>query len=101
MHCLWFKDDMFCGFSGQAAPVSFAMTQVIQRRDCKEDISDIKYSPDNRMIAVGSHDNFIDLYVLIACSFFVTLFVIFVLDMQLCWKLRQDNRENWYEIVNF
>jgi len=34
----------------------------VHRRDCKEDISDIKFSPNGRMLAVASHDNYIDIY---------------------------------------
>jgi len=30
--------------------------------DCEEDIDDLKYSPDDKSLAVGSHDNFIDVY---------------------------------------
>ena len=32
------------------------------RKDCIEEISDLKFSPNGRMLAVGSHDNFIDVY---------------------------------------
>ena len=32
------------------------------RKDAKEEISDIKFSPRNDIMAVGSHDNFIYLY---------------------------------------
>jgi hypothetical protein len=31
-------------------------------KDCEEDIDDLKYSPDGTMLAVGSHDNFVDIY---------------------------------------
>ncbi|GMH77156.1 hypothetical protein TL16_g07308 [Triparma laevis f. inornata] len=30
--------------------------------DCEEDIDDLKYSPNGTMLAVGSHDNYIDVY---------------------------------------
>ena len=31
-------------------------------KDCEEDIDDLKFSPDGSMLAVGSHDNFVDVY---------------------------------------
>lgn len=34
------------------------------RRDCHEDISDIKFSPASDKIAVGSHDNYIDMFLI-------------------------------------
>lgn len=34
------------------------------RRDCDRDISDAKFSPNGKMLAVGSHDGYIDLYTL-------------------------------------
>jgi WD40 repeat protein len=34
--------------------------KIIKNR--KEWISDIKFSPDNSKVAVGSHDNFVDVY---------------------------------------
>lgn len=40
----------------------YTLTLICKRRDCKEDISDIKFSANNKMIAVASHDNYIDLY---------------------------------------
>lgn len=39
----------------------FGMRILLRRRDCVEDISDIKFSPNSKMLAVGSHDNFIDM----------------------------------------
>ena len=44
--------------------------QVVQREDgtrcefhhCNEAIDEVKYSPDGCLLAVGSHDNFIDIY---------------------------------------
>ena len=35
---------------------------VHSSKDRKEEISDIKFSPDGSLLAVGSHDNFIDIY---------------------------------------
>jgi WD40 repeat protein len=35
---------------------------MTSRKDCEEDISDVKFSPDGHMLAVGSHDNYIDIY---------------------------------------
>ena len=37
-------------------------TVVVQRQDCLEEISDIKFSPDGKLLGVASHDNFIDVY---------------------------------------
>ena len=38
------------------------MIVVIQKSDRREELSQVKYSPDNSTLAVASHDNFIDLY---------------------------------------
>lgn len=38
------------------------LVQVHAAKDRKEEISDIKFSPDGTRLAVGSHDNFIDIY---------------------------------------
>jgi len=40
---------------------SLIFHKVVQ--DCVEAIDDLKYSPDGTMLAVGSHDNFVDVYV--------------------------------------
>ncbi len=36
------------------------LTEMVHRRDCIEDISDIKFSPNGKMLAVASHDGYID-----------------------------------------
>lgn len=36
--------------------------EVIAKKHRREEISDIKFSPNGRWLAVGSHDNFIDVY---------------------------------------
>mmetsp|Transcript_15033 Transcript_15033/g.25736 ORF Transcript_15033/g.25736 Transcript_15033/m.25736 type:complete len:637 (+) Transcript_15033:128-2038(+) len=36
--------------------------QILLRKDRKEEVSDLKYSPDGNLLAVTSHDNFIDIY---------------------------------------
>lgn len=38
------------------------LREVLGRRDCVEDISDVKFSPNGRMLAVGSHDGVVDIY---------------------------------------
>jgi len=39
-----------------------SLAEVVSKRDRKEEISDLKYSPNNSLLAVGSHNNFIDIY---------------------------------------
>ncbi len=39
-----------------------SMREVGFRRDCSEDISDVKFSRNGKMLAVGSHDGVIDIY---------------------------------------
>jgi WD40 repeat protein len=45
------------------AILEYSLTCLVGRKDCAEDISDVKFSPNSKMLAVGSHDNFIDMYV--------------------------------------
>lgn len=42
--------------------VSYSFHELASRRDCAQDISDVKFSPNDKMVAVGSHDNVIDIY---------------------------------------
>jgi WD40 repeat protein len=42
--------------------VTYTLHELATQRDCMEDLSDIKFSPNDKMVAVGSHDNFIDIY---------------------------------------
>lgn len=44
------------------APVTYSMHEIASLRDCVEELSDIKFSPNDKMLAVGSHDNYIDVY---------------------------------------
>ena len=56
-------------FSRSAAgteATELSLSEVIYRKDCVEDISDIKFSPNDKMLAVGSHDGYIDIY---SCGF--------------------------------
>jgi WD40 repeat protein len=50
-------------FIGQTCSTyPFILKEVSYRKDFKEDISDIKFSPNNDHLAVGSHDDFIIIY---------------------------------------
>eukprot|EP00003_Mantamonas_plastica_P008476 TRINITY_DN1744_c0_g1_i5.p1 TRINITY_DN1744_c0_g1~~TRINITY_DN1744_c0_g1_i5.p1 ORF type:complete len:533 (+),score=185.96 TRINITY_DN1744_c0_g1_i5:98-1696(+) len=40
----------------------YKMDQVFEAKDRIETIDQIRYSPDGNMLAVGSHDNFVDIY---------------------------------------
>jgi WD40 repeat protein len=42
---------------------ALTLTEAAFRKDCKEEISDIKFSPSNDRLAAGSHDNSIVVYV--------------------------------------
>ena len=48
--------------NADASAVCDVFTLSCYRKDAKEEISDIKYSPRNDILAVGSHDNFIYVY---------------------------------------
>ena len=50
---------------------SAELTQVLFRKDSKEEIGDVKFSPDNNLIAVGSHDNLIYVYRVALSVFFI------------------------------
>ncbi|CAM9832750.1 unnamed protein product, partial [Phaeothamnion confervicola] len=54
------------GLRGGAVVVLLAAPQlnqvIAQWRHCREDIDDLKYSPDGSRLAVASHDNFVDIY---------------------------------------
>ena len=39
-----------------------SLSEVAFRKDCKEEMSDVKFSPDNDKLAAGSHDNTIVVY---------------------------------------
>eukprot|EP00736_Rhodelphis_marinus_P001305 Rmarinus@m.21730 len=53
-----------CGCKNGMVKVFDYATQdaVFEAHDCREAIDEIKFSPDDRYLAVGSHDNFIDIY---------------------------------------
>jgi WD40 repeat protein len=40
----------------------YTLRELSSRRDTNHDMSDIKFSPNNNMVAVGSHDNIIHIY---------------------------------------
>ena len=39
----------------------YTLTLLCEAKKLQEDVSDIKFSPNNKMLAVGSHDNYIDM----------------------------------------
>ena len=41
--------------------MEYDIRMILTRKDCVEDISDMKFSPNGKMLAVGSHDNYIDM----------------------------------------
>ena len=40
----------------------FVFTELQSKEDCMSDIADVKFSPNSKMLAVGSHDDVIDIY---------------------------------------
>lgn len=38
------------------------LTELVQVDHRHQEVSDIKFSPDDRYLAVGTHDNFVDIY---------------------------------------
>ena len=44
------------------AQPTYSMTMLSCRKDCNKDISDVKFSPDCSMLAVGSHECDVDIY---------------------------------------
>lgn len=49
-------------FDRAQASTEYEIAFVASRRDVQHDISDIKFSPNRRMLATGSHEGIIDLY---------------------------------------
>lgn len=45
----------------QSSVTEYNMCLCVSRKDCVEDISDVKFSANGKMLAVGSHDNYIDM----------------------------------------
>lgn len=51
-----FKDGSFCILETQTLNVCVTL------KDRKEEIGEIKFSPCGKLLEVGSHDNYIDIY---------------------------------------
>lgn len=49
-------------FDRAQASMDYEIIFLASRRDVQHDISDIKFSPNQRMLATGSHEGYIDLY---------------------------------------
>jgi hypothetical protein len=50
--------------SGNDGSVEYELLLCTLKNDSKEDIADVKFSPNSKMVAAGSHDNYIYMYVL-------------------------------------
>uniref|UniRef100_A0A7S3RSA6 EML-like second beta-propeller domain-containing protein n=1 Tax=Emiliania huxleyi TaxID=2903 RepID=A0A7S3RSA6_EMIHU len=52
------------GWAGELFPLRASQTQAARMpiRDCVSEISELRYSPNNKMLAVASHDQMIDIY---------------------------------------
>lgn len=49
-------------FRGTGDAIDYVLTPMAYRKDHSEDVSVIRYSPNGKMLAVGSKDQYIDLY---------------------------------------
>jgi len=60
---IW-EDLVACGFKDGSFMILQApnFNVLHKARHCEETIDDLKFSPDGNKLAVGSHDNFIDVY---------------------------------------
>jgi len=42
--------------------LNYSLTECACRRDCREEISDVKFAPSGKLLAAANHDNYIDVY---------------------------------------
>lgn len=62
LHYFDFRGDKGSGGRSKVGSVSSISDVLASRHDCTEAIADVKFSPSSERLAVGSHDNFIDIY---------------------------------------